>query len=1217
MKKNLLLGLSLLSIVPVTAQKTIKPVTVVNGFNADVVVESLPVINHLVMGIDNDKTGFYTSTVLRPDLHLDAGIPTMPATIAGNVYDINFASQQTVRLTQANQELQVTFANEKTTDNLSLLVTSGNGTSPFSVTPVYASGAGTPQDFQAQDWWGANDTTSPLNQLQRVSTDNNTLDAKTIRFFQINVVNEKKEPIVGFIVKQKENGHVLNVIGASGGTEGLPFLGNADVIAEGYPFGEYADAPLDNNKWVVYVKGTVVPAQEDLKLNGGLPNDGIVNTKSGATYFIPYDKLNALRLGNETQNGELQVQGVTGAQKLYLCGTCGSGPRDMEITVHYTDETNEAAQVITFKDWFRDTPEGDEALYGLGRYYNENLDTRLKFRLYEGVVTVNPEKTVSHIAVHKTTTAGCPIIIGVAAEYALNGETLKSTTDLAVLLPSKKWSSSENWSAYKWSVNSGKNYNAAEYNKIFGVPAPDAGNHKWYEPQYSLTDNEAANWEYAAAPFTGWAANEVMGDIYVRRYFTVTGELPETLYLSTAHDDAPCEFYLNGVLIFSETDGWEEAEVCRLTPEQRALIHTDGTPNVLAFHVHQNWGGYFADAGLYSAFEGANTYNNELKPLAETIAIAETEAEGKPAYLAAIERAKTKQFNRRDIRKSLANLRKERKLAMSGTHPIPTHYSEPADKAEVYLYNVGAGLFLAGGNDWGTHTSLNYSGAKIIMHTNTSGPNRYSLQSNLPNGVRGVNDWIGHNGYVDCGKDDNIFTAVEWAWEFAPIGDGKYHIINSQNQGENIYFGMTDDERLQVDTDKSGADNPYNIWMLVSKADRDAMLATATREKPVDASYYISQSTFSRNDFVGDNRNDTNAELKGTPWERNAGNIWNYNGNSAGGDYVYEMWNTSGEPYLKQVVKGLPKGYYTLVASSYYRDGSFDAATNEGSKTVHSFIYAGNRENNIAVPSIMDASGKLPGFGRSNNGYVIPDGCYDAAKYFQYGLYKTAPITAEVGENGELEIGIFRENVDIKGGDWTVSDNFRLYYLGTLPEFADVSIGKTGYATFVAPYSISLENEKLQAFAAQKVDEYVHLEPITNTTLNVGEAIILKGEAGDYKLNVLSGEQPQLTVENQLVAAAEPVTATGVQYILADLEGVAGFAKATPGTVIPAGKGYMSITTAGAGVKAFYPFGDGNATAIDKVVENTQEGILYNLSGQRVNRTQKGIYIINGKKVLK
>ena len=47
-------------------------------------------------------------------------------------------------------------------------------------------------------------------------------------------------------------------------------------------------------------------------------------------------------------------------------------------------------------------------------------------------------------------------------------------------------------------------------------------------------------------------------DVYAVRYFTVEGEIPSTLYMPAAHDDAPCEYYINGELIWKETDGWKE-----------------------------------------------------------------------------------------------------------------------------------------------------------------------------------------------------------------------------------------------------------------------------------------------------------------------------------------------------------------------------------------------------------------------------------------------------------------------------------------------------------------------------------------------------------------------------------------------------------------------------------------------------------------------------------
>ena len=53
-------------------------------------------------------------------------------------------------------------------------------------------------------------------------------------------------------------------------------------------------------------------------------------------------------------------------------------------------------------------------------------------------------------------------------------------------------------------------------------------------------------------------------------------------------------------------------------------------------------------------------------------------------------------------------------------------------------------------------------------------------------------------------------------------------------------------------------------------------------------------------------------------------------------------------------------------------------------------------------------------------------------------------------------------------------------------------------------------------------------------------------------------------------------------------------------------------------VKAFY-LTEEDATAIGNVNvnDNVNAGVIYNLSGQRVSKLQKGINIVNGKKVLK
>ena len=180
-----------------------------------------------------------------------------------------------------------------------------------------------------------------------------------------------------------------------------------------------------------------------------------------------------------------------------------------------------------------------------------------------------------------------------------------------VVLPSSQFTPSTPWTAQAMVFNTGRRYNDADYNHVWGIPPTDAAGHEWYEADYRLTNGEQS-WQQLTSPFSSddyyqgarssrWITVDVTGDIYLRRTFTLDRPIDADLFLSCGHDDAPAEYYLNGVLVFSATDGWNNDERILLTPQQKALIKTNGEENVLALHVHQNWGGAFADCGLYEA----------------------------------------------------------------------------------------------------------------------------------------------------------------------------------------------------------------------------------------------------------------------------------------------------------------------------------------------------------------------------------------------------------------------------------------------------------------------------------------------------------------------------------------------------------------------------------------------------------------------------------------
>ena len=183
-----------------------------------------------------------------------------------------------------------------------------------------------------------------------------------------------------------------------------------------------------------------------------------------------------------------------------------------------------------------------------------------------------------------------------------------------------------------------------------------------------------------------------------------------------------------------------------------------------------------------------------------------------------------------------------------------------------------------------------------------------------------------------------------------------------------------------------------------------------------------------------------------------------------------------------------------------------------------------------------------------------------------------------------------------------------------VPTVQTVTVTDAGYATFVAEKNLEIPTDvQVKVFAVTVEGSYASLQPIVGN-IPAGEAVLVKASAGDY--NFLSAQTADPISGNNLVAATTDVTADGTQYVLANGASGIGFYQATSGSTIPAGKAYLVVTAAG--VKPFYGFED-DATGIEMV--NGQSSMvndpIFNLAGQRLQKMQRGINIIGGKKVLK
>ncbi|MBR6140179.1 MAG: hypothetical protein IKQ37_00210 [Bacteroidaceae bacterium] len=186
-------------------------------------------------------------------------------------------------------------------------------------------------------------------------------------------------------------------------------------------------------------------------------------------------------------------------------------------------------------------------------------------------------------------------------------------------------------------------------------------------------------------------------------------------------------------------------------------------------------------------------------------------------------------------------------------------------------------------------------------------------------------------------------------------------------------------------------------------------------------------------------------------------------------------------------------------------------------------------------------------------------------------------------------------------------------YPTPLSGLAPVSyVGDAGYATMYDTTTGYTLNGDVKAYVAVLNNTWLELTEIENVPEST--PVVLKGTY----YNKLAQDLPAINIANNLKGTDADTEADGTMYILAKPEDEeVGFYKANAGTTIAAGKAYYQSTS---GVKAFYFDGD-DATGIKdlndlKDSKDFNDAAIYNLAGQRISKMQKGINIMNGKKVL-
>ena len=329
---------------------------------------------------------------------------------------------------------------------------------------------------------------------------------------------------------------------------------------------------------------------------------------------------------------------------------------------------------------------------------------------------------------------------------------------------------------------------------------------------------------------------------------------------------------------------------------------------------------------------------------------------------------------------------------------------------------------------------------------------------------------------------------------------------------------------------------------------------------------------------------------------------WNNARNNSGQQYTgapdnkyFDAWNNDPSDG-KQKIYGLPAGTYTIkVATRASAD-----ITDKSKYNV--WVSGGSADVSVLGNHIGGEDGVL------GNGW------------------NWTILSFTLAAEADVEIGFYSRPPTDR---WAGCDDWHLYK-GTLS--ASATVGANGYTTFASTYPLDLTDANrpagLKAYKATLDGKNLSFTKL-NQTVPAGTGLLLLGEtkSGSYDIPVASSVDEITTafIGVTTATALHSVTDDTYYFVMrkaASEESPLEFAPlSTSDVTIPAGKAYITVSNSAFtdGARALdISFDDEETTGINAVNGEglTVNGSFFDLQGRRVAQPTKGLYIVNGKKVV-
>ena len=341
-------------------------------------------------------------------------------------------------------------------------------------------------------------------------------------------------------------------------------------------------------------------------------------------------------------------------------------------------------------------------------------------------------------------------------------------------------------------------------------------------------------------------------------------------------------------------------------------------------------------------------------------------------------------------------------------------------------------------------------------------------------------------------------------------------------------------------------------------------------------------------------------------------------------DSGYDKWNF----YPMYASDYLPCNYYFMSNKS----GSWkavEAMTDEAGTYTYEFIGSDYKGNNISW---------APGYAFKNDGTVV-----DGTNGLLINAWQTAilrPTTSTEGNDWWIEFKNYGYTpvTGSTGKVWYLPSasegvnegTVKLSFTPGSPNSARVTcsksatIGDAGYITYSNSELCTISGATAYKVSANNTTSVTLTEMPAETIWPASEGMILKKTSGSQvTINAVEYGAPATTIgDNYLVGNgnASSTPATGDNIYVFSWDGTntysVGFYKATSGT-LGAHKAYLDLGRDTFNAREFLSFSfEDEQTGIAVTTTSQNPEKVYNLQGRSVAQPKKGLYIVNGKKVI-